>query len=193
MESLQAKAILKVLEVLDKLGIPYVVGGSFASSLYGNSRLTNDIDIVIVINLNQSEILARELEAEFYIDEESIKRAIRTGKTFNAIHFESSFKFDFFIAGSGGLQERELERRQLRTLHTEPKVTFYVASPEDIILAKLDWYCKGGCISSQQWNDIAGVIKVQQGRLDMEYLKHWAQELGVSDLLTRAFGEAIGA
>jgi len=190
MESLQAKAIIKVLEVLDKLRINYVVGGSFASSLYGNSRLTNDIDIIVAIRLAHAGNLAKELEVEFYIDEESIKRAIRLGKTFNAIHFESSFKIDFFVAQDGGLQEKELERRQLITLDTKPQVTFYAASPEDIILAKLDWYRKGGCVSTQQWNDIAGVIKVQQERLDIEYLKQWAQELGVSDLLVRALEEA---
>jgi hypothetical protein len=192
MESLQAKAIIKVLEVLDKLGIIYVVGGSFASSLYGNARLTNDIDIVVAINLNHAENLVKELEDEFYIDEESIKRAIRSAKTFNAIHFESSFKVDFFVAQGGGLQEKELERRQLHTMNTVPKITFYAATPEDIILAKLDWYYKGGGVSTQQWSDIAGVIKVQHERLDFEYLKSWAQKLGVGDWLTRAIEEAIG-
>ncbi len=192
MEFLQAKAIIKVLEVLDKLGVNYVVGGSFASSLYGNARLTNDIDIVVAINLKHAENLAKELEDNFYIDEESIKRAIRAATTFNAIHFESSFKIDFFVARVGGLQEKELERRQLNTLNTDPKITFYAATPEDIILAKLDWYRKGDCVSTQQWSDIAGVIKVQQERLDREYLKHWAQELGVNDLLARAIEEAIG-
>jgi hypothetical protein len=192
MDVLQAKAIIKVIETFDKLGITYVVGGSFASSLYGNSRLTNDIDIVVAINMNHAEDLAKALEDEFYIDEEAIKRAIRSGKTFNAIHFESSFKIDFFVARSGGLQEKEFERRQLKNLNLEPPVTFYAASPEDVILAKLDWYQKGGGVSTQQWLDVAGVIKVQHRRLDFEYLNHWAQELGVSDLLRRAIAEAIG-
>lgn len=160
MDSLQAEALAQVIATLDELGIRYVVGGSFASSFYGEARMTHDVDIVVAVSLQQVPGLVEKLEDDFYINEESVKRAVRSGKTFNAIHFDSSFKVDFFVAHGGGLQEKELERRQLKTLKTEPEVRFYATSAEDIILAKLDGYRKGGCVSEQQWRDISGVIRV---------------------------------
>jgi hypothetical protein len=65
-----------------------------------------------------------------------------------------------------------------------------VTSPEDIILAKLEWYRMGGEVSERQWRDVLGVLKTRQGELDLSYLGKWAKELGVSDLLERALSEA---
>ena len=191
MDSLQAQALVKVIATLDELGIRYVVGGSFASSFYGEARITHDIDIVVAITLQHLPGLVEKLQDDFYINEESVRRAIRSGKTFNAIHFDSSFKVDFFVARGVGLQEKELERRQLKTLQTEPPVTFYATTAEDIMLAKLDWYQKGGCVSEQQWRDISGVIRVQAERLDYDYLREWAAKLEVSDLLEQALEESL--
>jgi len=67
---------------------------------------------------------------------------------------------------------------------------FYLVSPEDIILNKLDWYRLGGGVSDLQWRDVLGVIKVQKDSLDKKYLRHWATELKLADLLERAFDES---
>ena len=72
---------------------------------------------------------------------------------------------------------------------TESERKGYVASAEDIILAKLEWYRLGGEVSDRQWRDILGVLKVQAGRVDLDYLRHWAAELKVDDLLQRALKE----
>ncbi len=63
-------------------------------------------------------------------------------------------------------------------------------SPEDVILTKLEWYKMGAGASDRQWGDILGVLKVQRQHVDLEYLRHWAAEINVAGLLTRALQEA---
>jgi hypothetical protein len=72
----------------------------------------------------------------------------------------------------------------------EPQVEASVASAEDTLLAKLDWYRMGGEVSERQWRDVLGVLKVQAGGLDLEYMRRWARELGVDDLLERALAQS---
>jgi hypothetical protein len=76
------------------------------------------------------------------------------------------------------------------TLDEESSRKFYLSSPEDIILSKLQWYQRGGGVSEQQWKDVLGVLKVQADKLDLEYLKNWASRLNLSDLLNRSFDDA---
>jgi len=66
----------------------------------------------------------------------------------------------------------------------------YFATPEDIVLNKLEWYKAGGEVSDRQWYDVIGVLKIQGTQLDMVYLRQWAEELSISDLLKKALGEA---
>lgn len=190
MDEAALKVLLRAVATLDKFDIPYVIGGSFASSFHGLPRTTNDVDIVAIIKEKQIKLLVAEYENDFYVDEEMIKRAVRQTNSFNLIHFETSFKVDIFIAKSG-FQEKEIERRQLKKLGSDSKYSFYFSTPEDIVLAKLDWYRKGNCMASQQWSDISNVIRIQGGRLDIEYLRYWANELKLSDLLKQALEDSL--
>jgi hypothetical protein len=179
-----------VVSLLDTLQIPYLVGGSFASSLHGATRSTRDADIVALLTLDQGQQFASALDSEFYADEEAIRRAIAAKRSFNVIHPDSSFKVDIFVAKPSEFESSEFERRQKIELSPGlPPV--YVATAEDTILAKLRWYRLGNEVSDQQWRDLLTVTKVQRARLDLPYLRHWAVELGVADLLARAL-EAAG-
>ncbi|MEW6129825.1 MAG: DUF6036 family nucleotidyltransferase [Acidobacteriota bacterium] len=184
--------LLRVVEKLDDLNIPYVVGGSFASSLHGMARATNDVDFVVAISLKQVKAFVASFENEFYLDEQAIIKAIQLKKSFNMIHLESIFKVDMFIAKFGGFQEQELKRRQLQQVSQHAEDRAYIASPEDTILAKLDWYRKGNFTSDKQWQDIASIIKIQGDKLDIDYLKQWSKELGLSGLLDKALSESFG-
>lgn len=181
---------MRVVEGLDRLQIPYAIGGSFASSVHGLPRTTNDADIVAVITAQQAAGIAAEYAEEFYVDEEMVQRAVRTKRAFNMIHFDTTFKIDVFIAASD-FQDQEIERRQMKTMGEEQQYSAYFSSPEDIILAKLDWYRKGGGVSEQQCRDITNVIRIQGERLDVEYLRRWASNLGLSNLLEQALEESL--
>ncbi len=84
-----------------------------------------------------------------------------------------------------------MRQRQLKPLLADEDSTArYISSAETTVLQKLLWYKKSGSVSEKQWDDILGVLKVQAGALDYDYLARWAVELGVSDLLEKAFDDA---
>lgn len=189
MEPTMLQVTAQVIEVLDALGIPYLVGGSFASSVYGVPRATNDIDLVVDLEVGQVASLIAALSEDFLVDEESINEAIRLRRSFNLIHSTTLDKLDLFVTGDHSWRQQELARRQL-VIPDPGEAPIYFASPEDTVLSKLDWYQRGGSVSDRQWSDIQGVLRVQSGRLDLNYMRDWSNKLGVADLLERALAEA---
>lgn len=182
--------LLSVVAVLERLGIPYLVGGSMASALYGVARSTLDADIVADIRQDQVSALVSALGEEFYADDQMIRDAINHRGSFNLIHLKTMFKVDVFIRKERPFDQMQFERRIEQVFAANPAQKAFMASAEDIILAKLEWYRLGNEISDRQWRDILGVLKVQAGRLDIDYLRKWAVELNVADLLQRALRES---
>ncbi|MCW5933502.1 MAG: hypothetical protein KIT45_04275 [Fimbriimonadia bacterium] len=185
-----ARITLLVTQTLEQLGIAYAVGGSLASSIHGVMRSTLDVDIVADLSLSHIQPLVAALSKEFYADEEMIRDAIERKSSFNLIHFDTAFKVDIFVRKLRAYDQIQLKRRRTVVIATDPEQTVYVVSPEDIILAKLEWYRLGGEVSDRQWRDILGVLKTLEGELDMNYLQQWADEIEVVDLLKRALKEA---
>lgn len=180
-----------VIEALGRLGVPYEIGGSVASSTYGFARATMDVDLVAPVRSEDARPIVEALESSYYVDETAILRAIRDESSFNLVHLETGVKIDVFVLKRGAYPAQALARRRLETVTAEEgSEPLYLAAPEDLILAKLDWYRMSDETSERQWTDVLGVLKVQQGRLDLEYLRRWAQELGSSPLLERALREA---
>lgn len=175
---------------LDLLEVPYMVGGSLASSTHGLPRLTNDIDLVAKIDAAIVDALVVELQPEFYVDAGQIRSALIRGRSVNVIHLKSGFKINVFPLSSDAFDQRQFERRRFTTsVQFGPELEFAVASPEDTILAKLRWYKLGRGSSEQQWKDILSVIAVKRDQLDAAYLADWASHLGLKDLLDRALAE----
>ncbi|NJL28358.1 MAG: hypothetical protein HC897_10955 [Thermoanaerobaculia bacterium] len=181
------KAVLEVVELFEELEIPYHVGGSLASSVHGLPRQTNDLDLVADLPMAVAPILVLRLQERFYIDAESIRRAIQRRSSFNLVHLATGFKVDVFVAGRGRFDRMELARHGAHHLEgLEREVV--VKSAEDTVLRKLEWFRLGGEVSDRQWNDILGIVRTQGDRLDREYLREWAGNLGIDDLLERALG-----
>jgi len=109
------EAVLRLCRTMNSMGIPFAAGGSFASSIHEIARSTQDLDIVAAITLQDAEPFATALRGEFYVDEESIRDAVRHGRSFNVIHLGTAFKIDIFPASSQPLGRQELERRRLET------------------------------------------------------------------------------
>lgn len=184
--------ILEIAAALDKLGVRYVVGGSFASSLHGIPRSTQDVDLLVELSAATVDGLVEELTPRFYVDADMIRDAIQRRASFNVIHLATVFKVDMFVSSRSPLLREEMSRRESVDLGDPPQ-RVYVCSAEDIIVQKLDWFEKGNRISDRQWNDLVGVLKVRGDALDRQYLRRWAEHLGVSELLDRALGEVDGS
>ena len=191
--------MIEVIEVLrnlaqhlDAQGISYMVGGSVASSSHGAVRATNDVDIVADFREEHIAAFVAALGGAYYVDDESIRDAIEGASSFNVIHLDKMTKADIFIKQKSAWVDMEWSRRLIKSIGGEDgdAISVYVASPEDMILQKLRWYRMGGGVSDRQWGDITGMLKVQQPTLEYAYLTEWAEFLGLTDLLARAYDDS---
>jgi hypothetical protein len=182
------QALTLLVDVFEELDIPYHIGGSVASSVFGDPRSTLDIDVVANIQTGHVPLLVRLLEPDYYIDADMIRDAIRRRSSFNIIYLDTMLKIDIFIPQVHPFAQQERRRTQLATIE-EGTRPFYLSSPEDVILNKLQWYRMGDGVSQRQWGDVLGVLHRQKSTLDFTYLHHWADNLQVDDLLEQALLE----
>jgi hypothetical protein len=170
---------------LDRLGVLWLVGGSLASSVHGEPRATQDVDIVVALRAGHVKSLAKALDRDYYVDIDEIRAAVKAAGSFNAIHFASAIKADFFVAGDDAF---EAERLANRLSVAMPGGVLYVDTAEHTVLRKLEWYRREGEVSERQWRDVQAIVRIQGDRLDRERLRHWGDRLGVADLLDRCIG-----
>lgn len=182
------RVALEVVGVLEELGISYHLAGSYASSIHGIPRQTQDIDLVVDLDDASVTALLERLPDNYYRDLESAREAVRRRASFNLIHLASGVKLDLFIVGAEPYDREELSRSREVRLPSAPDCRLFVKSAEDTILRKLQWFRLGGETSDRQWGDVLGVVRSQGQALDLEYLKRWAKALGLEDLLKRARG-----
>ncbi len=120
-----------------------------------------------------------------------IRGAIASRSCCNVIHLATSFKVDIFVLKGRPYDRAVLGRKEARSIDPEsPEIQVFLATPEDTVLAKLEWYRLGDEVSDRQWTDILGILKLQGAGLDLDYMKKWAAELLVGDLLERAVRES---
>lgn len=179
------EAFLPVKNAFEQLKIDYYIGGSVASSAYGMARATIDIDCVSTLSQDKINEFVEKLKDKYYIDESMITEAIQSKTSFNLIHTSTMLKVDIFICGGDPYGKMIFKRRIEDTLEEASSIKFFLASPEDVILSKLDWYKKGGQVSQKQWKDIQGVINVQREKLNLTYLNEWAEKCDLLDLLNK--------
>ncbi len=190
----------KIAEILLPLNIPYVVGGSVASSLLGENRSTQDLDMVIALDAETATQLIEVMAGEFYISESAVHEAIQKAKiapreaSFNVIYLPSIEKVDFFVMSSDDpFSNSVMSRRQLYDIGNSLdglQAGIYIYSPEDIVLQKLSWYKLIPDGSQKQWRDVLGVLKVHGEGIDRTYLNQWAIHLKITDLLDEALLQA---
>ena len=183
---------LRVVRILEELGVPYVIGGSLASSIHGTVRSTGDVDFVVDL---RPEHVARFVEAlgdDFYFSESRVAESVNAGGSFNIIALEEMFKVDVFAVKDKPFELSQLSRRKKVPISRRAARHVFVSTPEDVVLAKLIWYRKGGEVSDRQWEDVLGVLRVQSGMLDEAYMSRMAEEVGVADLLTQTLSSGTG-
>ena len=173
----QQDLLRKVVEVLEVAGIEYMITGSIASSLQGEPRLTHDLDFVVAIAAEHVPALLEAFPSpEFYVSAESIAEAIRTNGMFNILHAAEGDKADFWMLTTEPFDRSRFARRYAEQVFG---MSLKVSRPEDTILMKLRWSALSGG-SEKQFQDALHVYEVQANDLDLDYLEHWAIELGVA-------------
>jgi hypothetical protein len=181
---------LRVAQVFDALGIRYVLGGSLASTTFGEPRTTLDVDLAADIHIEQADELLDLLCADFIVDPEWIKSEIRCRGSFQALHKESMLRIDVFVPEWQGFDLWKWEQRRQIVVDPLTTASIDVTSPEAIVLQKLLWFRKGGEVSERQWRDVIGVLKAQSKALDVPAMKQWGQKLGIDDLLHQALADS---
>jgi hypothetical protein len=167
----------RITAALDRAGIAYMLTGSFASAHYGAPRSTQDIDLVIEATAVQLRAFVQGLpENEYYADLDAALKALQRESPFNVIDLITGWKIDLILRKSRAFSREEFGRRQL--VHFQG-LSLFVASAEDVIVAKLEWAKLAQ--SQRQIEDAASVLKLRSGTLDKPYLEKWISELGLKD------------
>jgi hypothetical protein len=183
-------ALQPVTDALGRLGVRYFIGGSVASSAHGIARASIDVDLIAELEATHIGPLADALATAYYVPIEHMRLAVTEHRSFNLIHFATMFKIDVFVSRGRPFDRSAIERATAQPIDDGddgPRVV--VASAEDTILAKLEWFRRGGETSDRQWGDVVGMLRVTPNA-DRAYLSRWAAELNLSDLLDRALAEA---
>lgn len=169
----------RLVSHLDAAHVSHMVAGSVASSVHGEPRSTQDIDLVVDPSPSALACLVRTLlAADFYVSEDAAILALKARRQFNVIDLETGWKADLIVRKDRPFSASEFARRQPATVLG---VQVHIATAEDVVLAKLEWAKKGGG-SERQLRDVRGILDAH-AELDTAYLEHWAAELGVTRIL----------
>ena len=172
--------------ILEPAGIPYYITGGVAALAYGDPRTTRDLDLVIAIELSTIQTLVTALEAAGFYCPPLAVEAVQAGREtmLSVTHSELLLNADLMINGNSEFDRSKLSRRQLISISFDENEMFWLISPEDLILAKLQWGSRSQ--SEKQWRDILGVMKVQGKNLNRSYLLQWAMAIGLETRLNDA-------
>jgi hypothetical protein len=186
----QDELLGRVVRILEEQEITYLLVGSLASGVYGEPRLTHDIDVVLELRPDQVAQLCAAFPApDYYVSEKAACEAVAGGSQFNVIHPASGNKIDFMIARQDAWGRSQINRRRLEQIL--PGQPGYTAAPEDVIIGKLWYYREGG--SEKHLRDVAAMLQVSGEEIDKEYINHWAQQLDLTEqwqaVLDRLSGE----
>jgi hypothetical protein len=167
-----------VAERLDRLGLDYFITGSIASSVYGEMRFTDDVDVVVLLRPKDVEAFCESFaDDEFVIDPFSVRRGIETDGSFNILHPSSGQRVDVMLPADSDFNESRFARRQRKALPGGAEG--WVASPEHVILKKLEFYQLGG--SEKHLRDITSVLMIQGEAVDRAYIEMMSMRMGTHD------------
>jgi len=175
----QSELVRKVAGELDRLGARYFITGSIATISYGEPRLTNDIDVVVDLSLDQVDAFLSAFPApDFYCSREALRHAIREHFQVNVLHPASGLKIDVILPIDDEFNRSRFSRRA--RIPGGADFDMWLASPEDVIVKKLEYYKKGQ--SEKHVRDILGVLKMRGKNVDRDYVTRWADRFQLADI-----------
>jgi len=170
------------MNLLERLDVPHAIVGSFATAVWGDARMTGDIDIVVQLAGEKVDGLCAAFPIDdFYVSQQAAHDAVSQRGQFNVIDFRSGNKIDSMIAGPSEWASRQLARR--RRVQFAPDIEGFVAAPEDVIIGKLVYYQDGG--SEKHLRDIASILSQDEGDVDRLYIAEVASQLGLTSIWKR--------
>jgi hypothetical protein len=176
--------LARVVGALNDASIPYMLAGSFASSLHGAPRATQDIDIVVDPTFDSLDRFLAALSGDdLYFDADVARDEIKRRGQFNVIDGSTAWKVDLIFRKGRPFSREEMSRRVPAVVLG---VEVWVATAEDTILAKLEWSKLGE--SERQLRDVKAMLETRGASLDVAYVERWVDELGVRGLWERARG-----
>lgn len=178
----QSDFLRKVVVLLEKCNVAYMVSGSIASSFFGEPRATRDVDLVIDCDEKTLRQLVDQIERSgWYVSAEAAMTALRERGMFNIIDPDSGWKADLIVRKDREYSIREFERRSPQPLFADKRSPVPTVTPEDAILSKLEWCKVSG--HEQQLKDAESISRTEGSNLDWDYLNYWASVLELRDLL----------
>ena len=185
----QREFLEQLVGQLEKCSVAFMVTGSIASSFHGEPRATRDVDLVIDCSGDQLAALLEAVQQQgWYVDPAAAMAAHAERAMFNIIDPASGWKADLIVRKTRDFSLCEFQRRITASVFGPDSIPVKLSTPEDTILSKLEW--AGSAASEQQHRDALAVAILRRRQLDRDYLRRWAEPLGVSDRLERLLEEA---
>jgi hypothetical protein len=181
--------------VLNELHAEWYLGGSLASSLHGMQQLAQDVDFVVYLDPHCIPALLSHLKGRSLFNEDLLQETVPQRSSFSLMHLASLIKVDIILPSLGAF-DTAMKPLVAPVIIDERYPAYPVASASEIILFKLYRYCQDACSRKDgmrddaEWNDVLGMLKVQGMKPDLDYLRSWADTLGVRDILEQAIVDA---
>lgn len=185
------RVLVELGAVLDRLDLQHAVGGSVASSRYGELRSTNDVDVLVQLPPAKAEGLVQALAAPWSVEASAVQRALARRDMFQAYHMAAFMKVDLYVADPRRLLDAlTLEHRKRVPVGGAEGGSICFSTAEDIVLRKLDWLRLSGGVLERQRRDVLGVLKGVGPDLDLGYLRATAGQLGLTEALESCLKDA---
>lgn len=179
-----AECVTSFADALNRAGIPFMVVGSFSSNVYGIPRSTNDADFVIEAGGDAVSLLAKEIAADFTLDPQATFETVTGTTTYHFTHRHTTFVIEVFLLSADPHDVIRFGRRVGGTVEGHP---VRVPTAEDVVITKLRWSRQGN--RQKDIEDVRGILAVQAGQLDLDYIRHWTDQHGTRPILERLLAE----
>ncbi len=178
-------ALAPVAQAFRRLGVRYYVGGSVASAFHGAIRSTMDVDLIC--DLSEADVAAflGSFGAEFYMSPAAVRDAVQRKSCFNLIHMPTAYKVDVFVSRGRPFDLLAMDRATAQPLGVNAALTVPIATAEDSVVAKLEWFRLTNETSERQWDDVSKLVALLGDALDVQHMQRMAASIGVGDLLDK--------